>query len=70
MPYPYPSDSVVIGPAVHPVDGQPGTALRLATGVEVLFLAGAVRSLPRDWRDRQPGEPSAAARVIAASQGG
>jgi hypothetical protein len=43
----------LIGPAVHPRDGQPGTVYRTKIGVEVLWCGGSVRTLPSNWREHQ-----------------
>ncbi len=67
--YPFPEGSIRLGPCTHPRDGEHGSAIRLASGVEVFAAAGAVRSLPRNWRDKQPDPPSPEARVLDASMG-
>ena len=63
-----PENSTVLGPCTHPADGAPGAALVLTNGREV-FWDGAMRSLPSNWRDRQPRRPSAVATLIATLAG-
>jgi hypothetical protein len=69
MTYPFPTGAVRLGPCEHPRDGMPGTAIRLASGVEVHMSGGVMRSLPRDWRKLQPTPMPATTVVIDASQG-
>ena len=69
MAYPYPEGSEVIGPAVHPDAGDCGTAIRLASGIEVLAMCGIYKRLPRDWRDRQPKAGQGMARLMTLCQG-
>jgi hypothetical protein len=68
-----PKGMSVIQPILHPVDGQPGMAIKFsATGVEAFFDGCAIRSLPRDWRKSQ--RPDAlgmpVARTITNTYGG
>jgi len=48
-----PEGTTILEPILHPADGQPGTAVRLASGAEVFYDGCAIRSLPRDWRRHQ-----------------
>lgn len=57
-----PEGSICVGEVCHPADVRRGDdpevlrcpVLRLASGVEVLWQEGTVRSLPRTWR-KSPG---------------
>ncbi|MCG3198346.1 MAG: hypothetical protein GHCLOJNM_02845 [bacterium] len=47
--------TILVGRTPHPRDGEVGDVIRFnATGIESLYLGGAVRSLPHDWR-KTPG---------------
>lgn len=70
MPYPYPVGSTVIGPAVHPKDKRPGTAIRLRSGAEVLMTGHCLRWLPWNWRKLQPPDSGLVlARIVTVTQG-
>lgn len=62
--WPLPKNSTRLGPAVHPMDNDPSTAIRLSSGVEVLYCAGSIRTLPRDWRKHQPSDGDPVANFI------
>lgn len=49
-----PNGAQSLGPILHPVDDQPGTAIRMPNGVECFFDGCAIRSLPHNWRAKQP----------------
>ena len=64
MSFPIPQGSTRLGSARHPIDNQPGTVIRFPNGCECLWCAGALRSLPKNWRESQSSKPDPEARVL------